>query len=256
MNTPVWQPSAAAVAACNMTALMRTAERKYAIGLPDYAALHAWSVNEPEKFNRLLWDFCGVIAERQGDIVLEHGERMPGARWFAQARLNFAENLLRRRDREPAIVFWGEDRVKSSVTYAELYHEVSRLMQALRASGVKPGDRVAAYMPNIPGTVIAMLAATSLGAIWSSCSPDFGAQGVLDRFGQIEPRILFSADGYFYNGKTIDVLPRLSEIVQALPSVEKVIVVPYTQRSPAIESVPRAVDVHQYMAPYQARAIE
>ena len=256
MNTPLWQPSAAAVAACNMTALMRAAGRKFALSLPDYAALHAWSVNEPEKFNRLLWDFCGVIAERQGDIVLEHGDRMPGARWFPQARLNFAENLLRRRDKDTAIVFWGEDRVKSSITWAELYHEVSRLAQALRASGVKPGDRVAAYMPNIPGTVIAMLAATSLGAIWSSCSPDFGVQGVLDRFGQIEPRILFSADGYFYNGKTIDVLPRLAEIARALPSVEKVIVVPYTQRSPAIGAVPRAVDVHAFMAPYRARAIE
>ncbi len=133
---------------------------------------------------------------------------------------------------------------------------MSRLAQALRASGVKPGDRVAAYMPNIPGTVIAMLAATSLGAIWSSCSPDFGVQGVLDRFGQIEPRILFSADGYFYNGKTIDVLPRLMEIARELPSVEKVIVVPYTQRSPAIGTVPRALDVHAFMAPYKGRAIE
>ncbi len=256
MTTPVWQPSAAAVAACNMTAFMRAAEKKYAISLPDYPALHAWSVGEPEKFNRLLWDFCGVIAERQGDIVLEHGDRMPGARWFPQARLNFAENLLRRRDRDTAIVFWGEDRVKSRVTYAELYGEVSRLAQALRACGVKPGDRVAGYMPNIPGAVIAMLAATSIGAIWSSCSPDFGVQGVLDRFGQIEPRILFSADGYFYNGKTIDVLPRLAQIAQALPSVEKVIVVPYTQRSPAIGAVPRAVDVHAFMAPYKVRNIE
>src|SRR3954468_8774124 len=239
-----------------MTALIRAAERKYAVSLPDYAALHDWSIAEPERFNRLIWDYCGVIAERQGDVVLEHGDRMPGARWFPQAQLNFAENLLRRRGAETAIEFWGEDRVKSHISYAELYHEVSRLAQALRASGVKPGDRVAAYMPNIPGAVIAMLAATSIGAIWSSCSPDFGVQGVLDRFGQIEPRILFSADGYFYNGKTIDVLPRLAEIAQALPSVEKVIVVPYTERSPAIESVPRAVDVHQYMAPYRARAIE
>jgi acetoacetyl-CoA synthetase len=181
---------------------------------------------------------------------------MPGARWFPQARMNFAENLLRRRDREIAIEFWGEDKVQSRVTYAELYHEVSRLAQALRASGVKAGDRVAAYMPNIPGTVIAMLATTSLGAIWSSCSPDFGVQGVLDRFGQIEPRILFSADGYFYNGKTIDVLPRLAEIAQSLPSVERVIVVPYTERSPDISGVPRAIDVHAYMAPYTARDIE
>ncbi len=244
------------MAASNMTAFMRAAERKHAITLPDYAALHAWSVGEREKFTRLLWEFCGVIAERQGDVVLEHRDRMPGARWFPQARLNFAENLLRRRDREAALIFWGEDRVKSSLTFAELYHEVSRLAQALRAGGVKTGDRVAAYMPNIPGAVIAMLAATSIGAIWSSCSPDFGVQGVLDRFGQIEPRILFSADGYFYNGKTIDVLPRLAEIVRQLPSVERVIVVPYTQRSPALASVPRAIDVHAFMAPYTARDIE
>ncbi len=239
-----------------MTALMRAARRKYGIELANYAALHAWSVREPAQFNRLLWEFCGVIAGRQGDIVLEHGDRMPGARWFPQAQLNFAENLLRRRDTGVAIEFWGEDRVKSSVTHAGLYHEVSRLAQALRASGVKAGDRVAAYMPNIPGAVIAMLAATSIGAIWSSCSPDFGVQGVLDRFGQIEPRILFSADGYFYNGKTIDVRLRLAEIVAALPSIEKVIVIPYTQRSPAIDAVPRAIDVHTFMAPYKAHPIE
>ncbi len=256
MPTPLWQPSAKAVAASNMTAFMRAAKRKYAVYLPDYASLHRWSVAEPEQFARLLWDFCGVVAGHQGEVAVEHLERMPGARWFPQARLNFAENLLRRDDHETAIVFWGEDKVKSTVTYAELHHEVSRLAQALRASGIKPGDRVAAYMPNLPGTVIAMLAATSIGAIWSSCSPDFGVQGVLDPFGQIEPRILFSADGYFYNGKTIDVLPRLAQIVKALPSVEKVIVVPYTQRSPQIGGVPRAIDVHAFMAAYAARAIE
>ncbi len=256
MTTPLWQPSPASIDSCNMTALMRAARREYGIELADYAALHAWSVREPEQFNCLLWKFCGVIAKRQGEIVLEHGDRMPGARWFPQAQLNFAENLLRRRDTGVAIEFWGEDRVKSSVTHAGLYHEVSRLAQALRASGVKPGDRVAAYIPNIPGAVIAMLAATSIGAIWSSCSPDFGVQGVLDRFGQIEPRILFSADGYLYNGKTIDVRPRLAEIVAALPSIEKVIVIPYTQRSPAIHAVPRAVDVHTFMAPYKAGEIE
>ena len=256
MNAPLWQPSAQVMAASNMSAFMRAAERKYAIELADYAALHAWSVREPEQFGRLLWEFCGIVAERQGDVAVEHRDRMPGARWFPQARLNFSENLLRRRDKETAIVFWGEDKVRSSITYAELYHEVSRLAQALRASGVKAGDRVAAYMPNIPGTVIAMLAATSIGAIWSSCSPDFGVQGVLDRFGQIEPRILFSADGYFYNGKTIDLMPRLAEIVKGLPSVDRVIVVPYTQRSPALDSIPRAVDVHAYMAPYKARNIE
>ena len=256
MDTPLWQPSAAKIDAANMTAFMRAAESKYGARIPDYATLYDWSIREPAEFWRLVWEFCGVIAEQQGDVVVEDFDRMPGARWFPQARLNFAQNLLRRRDQATALVFWGEDRVQGSVTYAGLYHEVSRLAQALRANGVKAGDRVAGYMPNIPGSVIAMLAATSIGAIWSSCSPDFGVQGVLDRFGQIEPRILFSADGYFYNGKTIDVLPRLAEIVQQLPSVERVIVVPYTQRSPAIHAVPRAIDVHALMAPYQARDID
>ena len=256
MDTPLWQPSAATIAAANMTAFMRAAESKYGARIPDYATLYDWSIREPAEFWRLVWEFCGVIAEQQGDVVVEDFDRMPGARWFPQARLNFAQNLLRRRDQATALVFWGEDRVQGSVTHAGLYHEVSRLAQALRANGVKAGDRVAGYMPNIPGSVIAMLAATSIGAIWSSCSPDFGVQGVLDRFGQIEPRILFSADGYFYNGKTIDVLPRLAEIVQQLPSVERVIVVPYTQRSPAIHAVPRAIDVHALMAPYQARDID
>jgi acetoacetyl-CoA synthetase len=256
MNAPLWQPSANGIAAANMTAFMRAAERKHGARVPDYAALYDWSIREPEQFWLLVWEFCGVIAERQGDVVVEHRDRMPGARWFPHARLNFAENLLRRRDNESALVFWGEDRVQGSITCAELYHEVSRLAQALRGSGIQAGDRIAAYLPNIPGSVIAMLAATSIGAIWSSCSPDFGVQGVLDRFGQIEPRILFSADGYFYNGKTIEVLPRLVQIVQQLPSVERVIVVPYTQRSPALEGVPRAIDVHELMAPYQARDID
>ena len=255
MNAPLWQPSAAAITAANMTAFIDAAGRKHGMRIPDCAALYDWSIREPGEFWRLVWDFCGVIGQR-GDLAVEHGDRMPGARWFPQARLNFAENLLRRRDREKAIVFWGEDQVQSSVTYSELYHEVSRLQQALHASGIQAGDRVAAYMPNVPGTVIAMLATTSLGAIWSSCSPDFGAQGVLDRFGQIEPRILFCTDGYFYNGKTIDLMPRLAEIARALPSVERVIVVPYTRRSPALDAVPHAIDVHAYMAPFKARDIE
>jgi acetoacetyl-CoA synthetase len=214
MPEPLWKPSPASVAASRMTSFMRAIEREHGDRLTDCAALYDWSIREPERFWRAVWTFCSVIAERQGDIVLEHRDRMPGARWFPQARLNFAENLLRRNDNQSAIEFWGEDQVRSRITFAELHHEVSRLSQALRAAGVKAGDRVAAYMPNVPGTVIAMLAATSIGAVWSSCSPDFGVQGVLDRFGQIEPKILFSADGYFYNGKTIDVIGRLREIAR------------------------------------------
>lgn len=256
MNQPLWQPSAAAIAASNMTAFMRAVEREYNICVPHYAALYDWSIREPEQFWRAVWRFCAVIAERRGDTVLEHRDRMPGARWFPQARLNFAENLLRRDDNQCAIAFWGEDRVRSSITFAELHHEVSRLSQALRAAGVKAGDRVAAYLPNVPGAVIAMLAATSIGAVWSSCSPDFGVQGVLDRFGQIEPKVLFSTDGYFYNGKTIDVIDRLGEIARNLPSVEKVVVVPYTRGDPITGAIPNSVTVHQFMAPFTARAVE
>ena len=256
MGQPLWQPSPERIAASNMAAFMRAVAINHDLPIADYTALYDWSVNQPEHFWREVWDFCGVIADGERDIALEHGDRMPGARWFPHARLNFAENLLQRHDDGTAIIFWGEDKVRSRVSFAELQHEVSRLAQALRASGVKAGDRVAGYMPNLPGTVIAMLAAATVGAVWSSCSPDFGVQGVLDRFGQIAPKILFCADGYFYNGKTIDVIDRVAEISRHLPSVEKVIVVPYTRRFTRVPALPRAIDVHDFMAPFSPRTIE
>jgi acetoacetyl-CoA synthetase len=254
-DRPLWRPSPERAAAANLTRFMRFVRERYGVAAADYPQLHAWSVSDPERFWHAVWAFCGVIAAMQGDRVLIDGDRMPGARWFPEARLNFAENLLRRRDRATAIVFWGEDKLKSRLTYGELHAEVSRFAQALRASGVTAGDRVAGYLPNLPGTVIAMLAATSIGAIWSSCSPDFGVQGVLDRFGQIEPKILVSADGYFYNGRIVDVLPRLKEIAANLPSVQKVIVVPYTRAAPPTADIPRALDVHEFMAPYRPHEI-
>ncbi|HSB49295.1 MAG TPA: acetoacetate--CoA ligase [Burkholderiales bacterium] len=255
MTEPLWQPGPERIESANLTAFMRDVRGRWGVAARDYAELHRWSVTEPAQFWQSVWSFCGVIGDAGDRPALVDGQRMPGAHWFPQARLNYAENLLRRRDRSPAIVFWGEDRLKSTVTCAELYSEVSRLAQALREAGVKPGDRVAGYMPNVPGTVIAMLATASLGAVWSSCSPDFGVQGVLDRFGQIAPRVLFAADGYFYNGKTVDVLPRLAEIAEQLPSVEKIIVVPYTQPRPRIAHISRAVNVHDLMAPYRPREI-
>jgi acetoacetyl-CoA synthetase len=255
MNRPLWQPSPERIATANLTAFMHYAHDQYGVAATEYADLYAWSIADSPRFWHAVWTFCGVTAATAGDAVLANAHAMPGARWFPQARLNFAENLLQRRDDATAIVFWGEDRLKSRITYAELYAEVSRLAQAMRAAGVSSGDRVAGYMPNLPGTVIAMLATASIGAIWSSCSPDFGVQGLLDRFGQIEPKVLFSADGYFYNGKTIDVLPRLQEIAARMPSLEKIIVVPYTRAAPPIAGIPRAVDVHEFMAPYLARDI-
>ena len=255
LKRPLWTPSRERTASANMTLFMRHVGDRHGVKAHDYEALYDWSIRNPERFWHAVWSFCGVIAATQGDTVLENAGRMPGARWFPEARLNFAENLLRRRDRATAVVFWGEDRVKSRLSYSELYAETSRFAQALAAAGVVPGDRVAGYMPNLPGTIIAMLATTSLGAIWSSCSPDFGVQGVLDRFGQIEPKVLVSADGYFYSGKRIDVRARLKDIIGALPSVERLIIVPYTERAPRIEDIPRAINVHAFLAPYAPRDI-
>jgi acetoacetyl-CoA synthetase len=250
---PLWQPSPARIRNANLTAFTEQAGSRWGVAPEDYAALHRWSVTEPGQFWSSVWSYCGVIGDSEEGPVVIGVDRMPGARWFPEARLNFAENLLKRRDRSAAIVFWSEERFKTTVTYAELYAEVSRLSQALAAAGVKPGDRVAGYLPNVPGAIIAMLAAVRLGAVWSSCSPDFGVQGVLDRFGQIEPKVLFAADGYFYNGKTIDLVGRLKEITRNLPSVEKVVIVPYTQPRPKIADLPRAVNVHDLMAPWRAR---
>ncbi|HSN40221.1 MAG TPA: acetoacetate--CoA ligase [Burkholderiales bacterium] len=256
MDEPLWTPSPERITDANLTAFMRHVREHHGVEVRNYAGLYDWSITDAGQFWLALWSFCGVIAATRGGVVLADKNKMPGARWFPEARLNFAENLLRRRDRADAIVFWGEDRIKSRISHAELHDEVSRLAQALRGAGVKTGDRIAGYMPNLPGTIIAMLAATSIGAIWSSCSPDFGAQGVLDRFGQIEPKILFAADGYFYNGKTIDLLPRLQEIAARLPSVEKLVIVPYTRPSPPVAGISRAIDVHRFMAPFRPRAID
>jgi len=251
----LWRPDAQTVANANLTAFMRAVNERYGTALSDYDALWRWSVEEREQFWQGIWTFCGVIAETEGHTILADGDRMPGARWFPGARLNFAENLLRRQDDAIALIFRGEDQVESRVTFAELYAEVSRLTQALRDLGVQPGDRIAAYMPNIPGSIIAMLAAASIGAVFSSCSPDFGVQGVLDRFGQIEPRILFAADGCFYAGKTIDVMDRVAEIAARLPSLAHVIVVPYTRRSPDLSGVTKAIEIHELMALYEPQTI-
>ncbi|MDP2398318.1 MAG: acetoacetate--CoA ligase [Burkholderiales bacterium] len=246
---PLWIPQPQHIAAANITAFMRHVAASGGPTCSDYDALYRWSITQPEDFWSAIWDFCGIIGKR-GTFVLEHADRMPGARWFPGARLNYAENLLQRDGDEDALVFRGENKVASRISSSDLRHEVSRLAQALRAAGIRPGDRVAGYMPNLPGTVIAMLAASSLGAVWSSCSPDFGVQGVVDRFGQIAPRILFAADGYFYNGKVVDNLPRLREIMAQLPTVEKLVVVPYTCGNPQTGGLHRAINIHDFMAPF------
>jgi acetoacetyl-CoA synthetase len=255
MDNPLWRPSEARIAAANLTAFAKKAEAKYGVALPDYPAIHKWSVTEVEAFWQEVWDFCGVLGER-GATVLADGDKMPGARFFPEARLNFAENLLRRRGPETAIAFWGEDKVKRRMSFDELHALVSRLQQVLRDLGVAEGDRVAGFMPNMPETVAAMLATASLGAVWSSCSPDFGVQGVLDRFGQIEPKVLFCPDGYYYNSKAIDSLSRVAEFSAQLPSLQRIIVCPYLSDAPDVSGLANGVRLADAIAGKTTREIE
>lgn len=228
---PLWQPSPARVAQSTLSAFARAVAAQSGVAPGDDEALHRWSIERPEAFWASVWDFAGVVARARGERVLLDGDQMPGARWFPDARLNFAENLLRAPDDTEALVFWGEDQVRCRLTRAELYRHVARLARALRAEGVGVGDRVAAYMPNLPETIVAMLATASLGAIFTSASPDFGVQGVLDRFGQVEPKVLFTADGALYGGKALGCLDKVAEIAARLPSLRRVVVVPYLQRA-------------------------
>jgi len=226
VSEALWSPSPERIAGANLTRFMADLRDGPAPGVEDFAGLHRWSVEHMEGFWRFLWRWFQVIGE-PGARVLVHPDRMPGARFFPDARLNFAENLLRFRDDQPAILFHSETGLSRTLSYAELYRRTARVAHALRAAGVRPGDRVGAFLPNLPETAIAMLGAASIGATWSSCSPDFGTAGVVDRLGQIEPRVLFCVDAYSYAGKTHDCLQRVREILAQIPSIEKVVVVPY-----------------------------
>jgi len=248
MTEPMWTPSPDRIASANMTRYMKFLEEKKGKKFNTFGELWTWSVNYRAAFWESIWEFGEVRFSERYERIVGNPGAMPGARFFLGAKLNFAENLLRHRDDHPAIVFQGEGQPVRSMTYRELYDAVSRTAQALKAMGVQTGDRVAGFMPNMPEAIIAMLAATSLGAIWSSCSPDFGIKGVLDRFGQIEPKVLFTADGYFYNERTFDSLERISGILAQLPSVQKVVVVPYTAAAPDISGVPNAVLLKDFMA--------
>ena len=253
-SAPIWQPSPQRIAASRLTAFMATAETRWnrRLASADYSTLHAWSIEHPEEFWVSVWEFGDVRGEMGSTVVIDR-EKMPGAQWFPEATLNFAENLLRRRDDADALVFRGEDKVMGAASHAELYRAVAQTAAALRAMGVSKGDRVAAYLPNLPATVVAMLAAASIGAIFSSASPDFGVQGVLDRFGQIEPKLLFACDGYWYNGKTIECLGKVSEIAARMPSLERVVVVPYAGSAnddEGIAAVRHGISLADFLAPF------
>ena len=242
MNKPIWEPGKERIERANMNRFMRFVRES--IGNEDirrYAPLYDFSVRSPEKFWPLVWEFCGIRASGDFTPVLVDAEKMPGARWFPQVRLNFAQNLLRYKDDRPAIVFRNEWGHKRELTYAELHAEVGRLAHALRQAGVGNGDRVAGFMPNMPETVIAMLAATSLGAAWSSCSPDFGINGVVDRFGQIEPKVLFTTDAYGYGGKRFDCLAKMRSVLEQIPSIQQLVVVPYSGDALALDGLRGAV---------------
>lgn len=242
----MWQPSESQVEQSNLSCFAAGISKKHGL-FSDYAGLYQWSVEQPEAFWAAAWDYCGVLGVR-GDRVIVDGERLEQARFFPDARLNFAENLLRYRDDAPAIHFRNEAGAQRTVSFAQLHREVARTAHALRALGIQPGDRVAGFMPNVPETIIAMLAATSLGAIWSSCSPDFGAAGVLDRLGQVEPRVLFTVDSYCYGGKTHDCLERVKAIIDGIPGIEQVVICPYLAREVNTGGLEKAISYADFTA--------
>jgi len=232
MSEPLWRPSPQRVADSNLTAFMKFLRREYGAYFHDTTDLHDFSVRAPTVFWPALWDFLGFVGDKGDPPYLVDGDKMPGARFFPNAQVNYAENLLRRSDETTALIFRAEDKVEYRLSWADLHARVSQLQQVLRAQGVVAGDRVAALMPNAPETVIALLATASLGAVFSSCSPDFGVKGVMDRFGQIEPKVLIACDGYYYNGKRLTIRENVTEIVRQLPSLEAVLISDYVGDGP------------------------
>ena len=243
MIKPIWTPSAERVGHSNLQRFMQQ------VGQTDFKRLYGWSIECPDEFWRTVWEFVGIQACRQPEAVVEGIDRMPGARWFPGARLNFAENLLRYCDNQQALVFWNEHGRQRSVTYRQLHELVSCTALALSRAGVLQGDRVAGLLPNMPETVVAMLATTSQGALWSSCSPDFGVEGVVARFGQIEPKVLFTADGYWYNGKHFDCIQRAQQVADRIDSIQQIVVIPYATESPDIKGFDQAVLYEDFLLP-------
>jgi len=252
----LWEPSEEQIKKTNMFRFMNFINETYNQKFNEYAPFYKWSVENIPEFWTAFWKFADVIHSKPYDQVVDDVTKMPGANWFSGARLNFAENLLRFRDDQVALIFKGEGQPSIRMTYAQLYDAVARLARSLREMGIQPGDRVVGFMPNMPESIIAMLAATSIGATWSSCSPDFGFKGVLDRFGQIKPRVLFTANGYSFKGKKLDSLERISNILKELPSIEKVVVVPYTEQAADISKVPKAVHYNDFRSSETGLEIE
>jgi len=236
-----WKPTEQQITNSNMYKFMQSVNARYDLRMTSYDQLYQWSIENIPDFWRHFWQYADVQYSNTCDEVLDDPNKMPYAKWFTGATLNFAQNLLRFRDDRLAIIFKGEGQTPVKITYARLYNEVAKVAKSLKDLGVKKGDRVAGFMPNMPETIIAMLAATSLGAVWSSCSPDFGINGVLDRFGQVKPKVLFTANGYYFKGKQFNLLEKVSSILKELPEIEKTIVTTYTDDKPNLSSLANAV---------------
>ena len=255
---PLWIPSRERLRASNLVHFAALVAGSREEGDNSYESLWRWSIEQQEEFWSAVWDWCGIVGDK-GSRVFVDGDHMPGARYFPDARLNFAENLLRRRTDEPAIIAWSEAGRRRVVSWRELYDLVSRLAQAMRDAGVGPGDRVAALLPNVPEAVVVMLAAGSIGAVLSTASPDFGVRGVIDRFGQVGPRLLFVTDGYTYRLRRHDTLARVPAILDGLPTVERTIVVPNldpAQPGSQAPETPGLVQLDTFIRPFEARAID
>lgn len=248
MRKPLWVPSEERVKQANITRFMKFVNERHGSEFDSYDQLYEWSIENISEFWEAMWDFEEVKASRGYDVVVDDLGKFPGARWFVGARLNFAENLLRFRDARAAFVFRGETLKSARMTYAELYDSVACLAKSLRESGVVSGDRVAAYMPNLIETAVAMLAATSIGAVWSSCGTELGPGAIVDRLSQIEPKVLFTVAGYPYKGKVFDVLSRLEKIAKGVPSLEKIVVLPYVAEKPDISRVPNSVFYDDFLS--------
>jgi len=256
MKKLLWEPSKEKIQNANLTRFTSFVNEKYGKNLKSYSELYDWSISSSPDFWTSVWEFGDIRCSRPYDQVVNSMADMLGARWFSGSTLNFAQNLLRYRDNRTALIFKSEAKEAVRITYAELYDRVARLARSLRESGVQVGDRVAGFMPNMSETVIAMLATTSIGAIWSSCSPDFGIKGVLDRFGQIAPKVLFTANGYYYSGKVFYSIGRIAGFLKDIPSIEKVVVIPYTEEKPDISAVPNAVLWDDFLAAESGLEIE
>tara|TARA_B100001013_G_scaffold323517_1_gene234515 strand:+ start:117 stop:2018 length:1902 start_codon:yes stop_codon:yes gene_type:complete len=230
-----------------MTKFIKYVNLSHHLSLKNYDDLYSWSIQDIPSFWETVWKFCEVKYSTPYSEIVDDTSKMPGAKWFTGSQLNYAENLLRFKDSKPAIIFKGENQNPSILTYHDLNEEVKKVAYALRNMGIVKGDRVAGFIPNMPEAVIAMLASASIGAIWSSSSPDFGIKGVLDRFAQIEPKVLFAADGYFYNGKRFNSLEKLEGILKALPSIENVVIVPYTRHQADISSIQNGVHYKDFL---------